>query len=108
MRKEFIDPIWEYHHEVGKSITGGHVYRGKQLPELDGQYLYADYVSGKVWALQYDQAKKRVVSNRPIKDQTLPIMSFGEDEQGEVYLMTYSASGKGISRIVRTNATSQR
>ncbi len=108
VRKEFIDPIWEYHHEVGKSITGGHVYRGKQLPELDGQYLYADYVSGKVWALQYDQAKKRVVSNRPIKDQTLPIMSFGEDEQGEVYLMTYSASGKGISRIVRTNATSQR
>ncbi|MCA8990276.1 MAG: PQQ-dependent sugar dehydrogenase, partial [Planctomycetaceae bacterium] len=49
-----IDPIWEYHHDIGKSITGGNVYRGKDLPELDGMYLYGDYVSGKLWALKYD------------------------------------------------------
>ena len=50
-RPEFIEPIWEYHHDVGKSLTGGTVYRGKRLPELDGAYLYGDYVTGKLWAL---------------------------------------------------------
>jgi glucose/arabinose dehydrogenase len=101
-RPDLIEPIWEYHHSVGKSITGGHVYRGKQLPELEGMYLYADYVSGKLWALKYDFEKKRVVANRPIKDFASPIMSYGEDENGEVYLLTFSPTGKGISKFVRT------
>ncbi len=85
-RPELIEPIWEYHHDVGKSITGGHVYRGQKLPQLDGCYLYADYVSGKVWALKYDEAKKEVVANYTISGNISPIMSFGEDEQGEAVL----------------------
>ncbi|HEY2787539.1 MAG TPA: PQQ-dependent sugar dehydrogenase [Fimbriiglobus sp.] len=98
-RPDLIDPVWEYSHAVGKSITGGGIYRGKQFPELDGMFLYADYVSGKIWALKYDEKEKRVVANRPIKDQTRPIMSFGEDENGEMYLMTYAANGKGVFRL---------
>jgi len=94
--KEFIDPIWEYHHDVGKCIIGGSVYRGPRLPELDSYYLYGDYVSNKIWALRYDEAKKRVVANRPIKDRNLPMFSFGEDEKGEVYLLTPSVDGKSI------------
>ncbi|MFT5527263.1 MAG: glucose/arabinose dehydrogenase, partial [Pirellulaceae bacterium] len=62
-RKDLIEPIWEYDHKVGKSITGGHVYRGKKLPELTGSYLYADYVSGIVWALKYDEKQKKVTAN---------------------------------------------
>ncbi len=100
-RPDLLDPIWEYHHDIGKSITGGHVYRGKQFPELDGHYLYADYVTAKIWALRYDDGKKRVVANRPIRDRSLPILSFGEDEQGEVYLLTYSPTGQGIYRLQR-------
>jgi glucose/arabinose dehydrogenase len=100
-RAEFIEPIWEYHHDVGKSITGGCVYRGSRLPELDGHYMYADYVTNKLWALKYDEAKKRVVANHPIPDKGVPVMSFGEDEQGDVYFMSYTASGKGIYRFVR-------
>jgi glucose/arabinose dehydrogenase len=101
VRADLIDPIWEYHHDVGKSITGGHVYRGRDLPELDGMYLYADYVGGQVWALRYDEQSKRVTANRPIPGQRLPWISFGEDERGEAYLLTYSPSGQGVFRLVR-------
>lgn len=91
-----IDPIFEYNHEVGKSITGGVVYRGEKVPELQGKYVYADYVSGKIWALDYDSKAQKVVGNHLIPSQQLPVVSFGEDEQGEVYFMTVSGSGRGI------------
>jgi glucose/arabinose dehydrogenase len=99
-RDDLIDPIWEYHHDVGKSITGGLVYRGRAVPELQGHYLYGDYVTTKIWALRYDDEKKRVVANRPIRDRGLPILSFGEDEAGEAYLMTHALTGQGIYRFV--------
>lgn len=83
---EMIDPIWEYHHNIGKSITGGHVYRGKAVPELVGKYVYADYVTGLLWALEYDGNK--AVANYTLTGEKLPVMSFGEDEAGEVYFTT--------------------
>ena len=86
-RSDLIEPIWEYHHDIGKSVTGGHVYRGKKLPQLAGCYLHADYVSGKVWALKVDD-KFNVVANYTIDGNVSPIMSFGEDEQGEAYYTT--------------------
>jgi hypothetical protein len=99
--KDLIDPIWEYHHDIGKSITGGSVYRGSRLPELQGMYLYADYVSTKIWALRYDKEQKRVTANRPIRDPNVPVMSFGEDEKGELYFMSYTNTGKGIYWFVK-------
>lgn len=86
-RSDLIEPIWEYHHDIGKSVTGGHVYRGKKLPQLAGCYLHADYVSGKLWALKVDD-QFNVVANHTISGNVSPIMSFGEDEQGEVYYTT--------------------
>jgi glucose/arabinose dehydrogenase len=106
VRPDVIDPIWEYYHDIGKSITGGPVYRGERLPELEGHYLYADYVSGRIWALKYGEKEKRVVANRPIKDRSLPIMSFGEDERGEAYLLTYSATGRGVYWFVMSGGNS--
>ncbi|GAB4148549.1 MAG: PQQ-dependent sugar dehydrogenase [Planctomycetaceae bacterium] len=96
-----IDPIWEYHHNIGKSITGGTVYRGKRLPELVGKYLYADYVSGKIWALDYNAKTKTVVGNHPIPGNKMPVITFGEAENGEVYFCIVSPTGKGIYRFVR-------
>jgi glucose/arabinose dehydrogenase len=87
-RDDLIEPIWEYHHDVGKSITGGHVYRGRDVPELDGAYLYADFVTGQIWGLWYDANIKRVTANREILAKGLPVMSFGEDDHGEVYFVT--------------------
>ena len=79
------EPIWEYDHEVGKSITGGTVYRGKRLPKLNGYYVYGDYVSNKFWALKYDSSTGKVVANRPIETSNITVMTFGEDQSGEVY-----------------------
>jgi glucose/arabinose dehydrogenase len=91
-RPDLIEPIWEYHHDVGKSITGGHVYRGKKVPELEGGYLYADFVTGQLWALWYDAKKQQVTANREILPKGLPVMSFGEDDDGEVYFVTQEGS----------------
>ena len=77
------------------------VDRGPRLPELDGAYLYGDYVSTKIWALRHDETKKRVVANRPIKGNNLPIFSFGEDEKGEVYFLTSTLTGQGIFWFVK-------
>ncbi len=87
-REDLIEPIWEYHHDVGKSITGGNVYRGKGVPSLAGGYLYADFVSGKMWALWYDMAAQKVTANRLIADAAGAVMSFGEDDAAETYFMT--------------------
>jgi hypothetical protein len=83
--ENMIEPIWEYHHDVGKSITGGHVYRGQKFPELVGAYIYADYVTGQIWGLWYDQSTKQVTANRTILPNGVPIITFGEDDQGEIY-----------------------
>jgi quinoprotein glucose dehydrogenase len=87
-KPELIEPIWEYHHSIGKSITGGVVYRGKKLPELEGCYLYGDFVSGKLWGLKYDEKAKKVSANYLLQGDNLPVMTYGEDEGGEVYFTT--------------------
>lgn len=99
VRDDLIEPIWEYHHDIGRSITGGVVYRGSKVPELNGAYLYADYVSMRMWALWYDAAKGRVVANREIKGPGRPVLSFGEDEKGEAYFLILTPNGQAIHRF---------
>jgi len=82
-----IDPVWAYDHQAGKSITGGRVYRSKRMPLLVGKYLYADYVSGRIWALTCEGAGKEASSNEQLIAGGMPVMAFGEDAQGEVYFM---------------------
>lgn len=97
-RTDLIDPIWDYHHDLGKSITGGFVYRGKQIPELVGSYLYADYVSGKMWALRVEDQK--VVANREIPlPRAFTTVSFGEDYDGEAYFMIPSPTAECVYRL---------
>lgn len=92
--ENLIDPVWEYHHDIGKSITGGSVYRGSQVPALAGKYVYGDYVTGLLWALEHDGS--RTVANYSLTGITspdgenvkLPIMTFGEDQGGEIYFGT--------------------
>ncbi|MDF1744106.1 MAG: PQQ-dependent sugar dehydrogenase [Gimesia sp.] len=95
-----IDPIWEYDHRVGRSITGGIVYRGKRLPELEGMYVYADFVSGKIWALEYDEESGKVVRNMQISAGGIPVMAFGTDQDEELYYTVQTVKGgQGIYRF---------
>ena len=84
---EFIEPVLDYPRVEGKSVTGGLVYRGRRLPELVGAYLYADFISGNVWALRWDG--KKVTANPKIARTSLLISAFGEDEAGEAYFTAF-------------------
>src|SRR5688500_9063854 len=59
----FLEPIWDYPRSEGTSITGGFVYRGKRYHDLDGHYIFADYVSGRIWALR-PNGDRRVCADR--------------------------------------------
>ncbi len=83
-------PVWEYGRELGASVTGGYVYRGTQVPELTGTYIFADYVSGRIWSLQYDDVNPASVSE--IMDTGLFISSFGTDENGELYICAFDGN----------------
>lgn len=77
------------------AVTGGYVYRGTQLPELRGWYVYGDYCSGTVWAL--DTADPAAAPVRLMESgKTIP--SFGEDAGGELYLITFNNQ---VVRLVR-------
>jgi len=80
-------PIWTYKHDQGFSVTGGFVYRGSKLTELTGRYIYGDYGSGRVWALQYDGVNAAV--NKELVDTDLSITSFGLDEQNELFICDF-------------------
>lgn len=94
-----IPPVWEYDHQTGKSITGGALYRGQSAPELEGHYLYADYVSGKLWALKVDEGSGKAIGNYAIPAPVMAVMTYGEDEAGEVYFGVGSRDGKGIYKF---------
>jgi glucose/arabinose dehydrogenase len=85
-----IDPVVEYPRSDGISVTGGHVYRGKAKPELEGVYLYADYRSGRIWGIRIDESG--ALSDGPTQVAQLRgslISSFGVDANGELWLCSF-------------------
>lgn len=80
-------PLIEYDRGDGCSVTGGYVYRGARLPSLYGAYIYGDFCSGKIWALRYDG--DQVSENLEIVDSSLTISAFGEDQSGELYILSF-------------------
>jgi glucose/arabinose dehydrogenase len=78
-------PIFEYGRELGCSITGGYVYRGREIPALDGAYLYADLCSRGIRGLQVD--RETVIDDRTWDLPVEQVYSFGQDDDGELYLL---------------------
>lgn len=77
-------PIWAYGRGLGYSVTGGVVYRGSALASYTGDYIYADYGTGRIWALRYNGVDPP--QNIELKDTALNIVSFGVDGENEVYI----------------------
>jgi glucose/arabinose dehydrogenase len=82
-----IDPIVEYGRQLGSSITGGYVYRGKASKQLQGVYHYADFASGRIFGVKFEN--KKVVANVELVNTGLNISSFGEDGKGELYITAF-------------------
>ncbi|HSG64996.1 MAG TPA: PQQ-dependent sugar dehydrogenase [Gammaproteobacteria bacterium] len=80
-----VDPVHAYGRSLGTSVTGGYVYRGSAIPALTGDYLFADYGSGRIWRLIEDGIGGYAAEE--LLDTTLSIASFGEDSDGEVYIV---------------------
>ncbi len=94
-------PVVEYGHDEGVAITGGYVYRGTQVPELVGHYVYGDYASGKIWALN-TAAPVGGGNPRVLASTAFAISSFGELADGEVLVVDHS--GGKLHRLAAAGA----
>lgn len=91
-----VDPVTEYSHDLGDSVTGGFVYRGSEIPDLQGFYLFGDFGTGRIWAVAADS--EQGVEPAELVDTNLRIASFAESNDGELYVLDIAAGT--IHRIV--------
>jgi glucose/arabinose dehydrogenase len=81
-------PVAEYDHGQGCSITGGYVYRGTRFPQMEGVYFFGDFCSGNIWGLRRGAPGNWEMAL--LLDTDINISSFGEDIDGEIYVVSYS------------------
>ena len=94
-------PIVEYSHALGCAIVGGYRYRGAEIPQLLGTYLYSDNCSGRIWGAT--EISSNVWTTTEFTDTNFSVSSFGEDEFGEIYFTHFSQNGA----IYRLSSDSQ-
>lgn len=86
-------PVDEYPHANGCSVTGGHVYRGSDIPGLRGSYVYADFCSARFWTFQYAdgaaQNKREITTDLSSAGS---VSSFGRDSRGEIYVTDFDGN----------------
>ncbi|GAP13801.1 glucose/sorbosone dehydrogenases [Longilinea arvoryzae] len=92
-----VDPIWEYDHSQGCSITGGFVYRGEALPEFSGIYLAGDFCTGTIWGLL--RAADGTWQSQVLWTHQGNLTSFGQDRSGELYYL--NQYNGGLYQLVR-------
>lgn len=85
--RDYVNPIFAYPRRLGVSVTGGYVYRGSKAPRLQGWYIFGDFESRRVWALQQTSRKlQRIVE---IAMAPTRVVSFGQGRDGELFLVGY-------------------
>lgn len=96
----FVDPVYEYGRDDGRSITGGYVYTGTRIAALKGRYVFGDFVSGRIWAIRLPgDGRSRVAKNAAAALGKWPLLisTFGRDNRGEVYVADFG--GGKVYRI---------
>ena len=94
-----IDPIHEYPRSQGRSVTGGLVYRGTQYPELAGDYVFSDYISGRIWAMEDPGGPNQEVEQIATDSE---IAGFGIDPStGDILLADDNSNRQNDDRIKR-------
>jgi hypothetical protein len=84
-----VDPIHAYGRSLGQSITGGYVYLGERIPALQDRYVFTDFGSGNLWALELPATRQEVAAQLVGKtDRTVATM--GRDAAGELYLADFT------------------
>ncbi|MCS7044841.1 MAG: PQQ-dependent sugar dehydrogenase, partial [Gemmataceae bacterium] len=109
-----LPPVVEHSHADFRSITGGFVYRGRRLPELEGKYIYGDFDTGRIWGFREgkrtasDAGKDGAAAARPtalehqeLARTTYRIITWAEDAAGELYFVDFT--GGGIHQLVRND-----
>jgi glucose/arabinose dehydrogenase len=91
-------PVTDYGHDLGCTVIGGGVYRGGAQPALVGGYLFGDYCSGRIWAI--DPARGGYRKPTVVGESGRNLSAFGEDEAGELYAA--DISGGAVLRVVAT------
>lgn len=91
-----VDPVWEYGRDEGCSVTGGFVYRGSAIPELVGSYLFGDYCTSRLWAVQISSGEV-VFRDFGVAVPGGSLASFAEDADGELYALSLEGT---VSRVV--------
>lgn len=86
--KGFEPPIIDYPRGEGTTVIGGRVYRGRSIPALCGVYVYGDFGTGRIWGLRYDGSA--VIEQQKLLEADRSISAFGEDDQGELYVVDYA------------------
>ena len=84
--RKFDEPVFEYSHKEGNSVTGGYVYRGKAIRELNGFYIFGDFVNGSVRGIKRQGSS---FIHRHFGKYPFYISTFGQDARGEIYLADY-------------------
>ena len=91
-----VDPVWEYGRDDGCSVTGGFVYRGSAIPELVGSYLFGDYCTARLWAVQISSGEV-VFRDFGVTVPGGSLASFGQDADGELYALSLEGP---VSRVI--------
>jgi glucose/arabinose dehydrogenase len=82
-------PRLEYPRDLGCSVTGGHRYRGQRWPSLFGTYFYGDWCTGRIWGAT---ERDGIWTSRELADTNAAIVSFGEDDGGELFVVDYNGT----------------